>query len=105
MRLMFAHTATIRRNAALGTNGRHQMADVHTNVPCLALPMNNTAAVENGFEVGRAYDLYFEDGTDVKPGDKAVISTGITITIGVVQPFVGLAFVSHVKTMGEQEVA
>jgi hypothetical protein len=70
---LLEHTCTIKRNAAIGTNGRYQVEDLATGVACLKLPMNTTTAIQNEFSLGRAYDIYFADGQDVKPGDKIII--------------------------------
>jgi hypothetical protein len=43
--LLLEHTCTIKRNAAVGINGRRQLADLYTAVPCLALPMGLSTAV------------------------------------------------------------
>ena len=102
--MLFEHTATIQRNAAVGTNGRRQFQDLYTGIPCLALPMGLSTAISNGFSLGRAYDVYFGEGQDVKAGDKLIID-GQSYTVKGVQSFKVLAPVSHVRALCEQEVS
>ena len=102
--MLLDHTCDIARTQAVGTNGRRQMASLYTGIPCLALPMNNTTAIQNQFSIGRAYDFYFADRQDVKNGDKLTWN-GSTFIVKVVQPFTGLAFGSHIRTMCEQEIS
>jgi hypothetical protein len=101
--LLLEHTCTIKRNVAVGTNGRYQMQDLATNVACLRLPMNVQTAIQNEFSLGRAYDIYFADTQDVKPGDKIIIS-GDSHIVKAVQPY-QLPLVGHVRALCEQEVS
>lgn len=103
---MFAleHTCDIRRMAAVGTNGRKQLASLYTAVPSLFLPMSPKATIANNFSMGRGYDVYFDDGQDVKVGDELVYA-GNTYKVGGVQRFAGLPMVSHVHVAAEQEVS
>ena len=101
--MLLEHTCTIRRNVAVGTNGRRQVADLHTDVPCLALPMGLSTAVSNGFSLGKAYDVFFAEGQDVKAGDKLVVGSN-SYTVKGVQVYM-LPLVGHVRALCEQEVS
>jgi hypothetical protein len=101
--LLLEHTCTIRRNAAVGTNGRQQLSDLYTAVPCLALPMGLSTAVSNGFSLGKAYDVFFADGQDVKPGDKLIIE-GDSYLVKGIQPF-KVPTVGHVRALCLQEAS
>ncbi len=101
--LLLQHTCNINRDAAVGTNGRTAKQALYTAVSCLVLPMNSNTAIQNKFELGRAYDIYFADGQDVKPGDQLVYN-GSNFMVKVVQPY-AVAYVGHVKTLCQQEVS
>ncbi len=101
--MLLNSTCTINRDAAVGTNGRTAKATLYTGVSCLAIPMNSNTAIQNKFEIGRGYDIYFADGQDVKPGDQIVYG-GSNFMVKAVQPF-NAPPVSHVRTMCQQEIA
>ncbi len=84
--LMLDHLCDVSRSAAVGTNGRSALTALYTAVQCLVLPMNTHTAIENKFSIGRAYDIYFASGQDIKPGDQ-LVSNGRTFVVKVVQPF------------------
>lgn len=100
---MLEHICDIKRDSAVGTNGRTSKQTVYTAVSCLVLPMNTNTAIQNKFELGRAYDIYFADGQDVKPGDQLVYN-GSNFMVKVVQPF-AVPNVAHVRTMCQQEIS
>jgi hypothetical protein len=101
--MLLEHTCTIRRNTAVGTNGRRTMADLATSVPCLALPMALSTAVSNGFSLGKAYDVYFEPDQDVRPGDKLLIGSD-DYTVKGVQNF-NVPVVGHKRALCVQGVS
>jgi hypothetical protein len=69
--LVFKHYCGIKRDAALGTNGRMTKQTISTANKCLFLPMPSRAEIENNFSVGTAYDVFFPDPAhDVKTGDQ-----------------------------------
>jgi hypothetical protein len=101
--VLLEHTCTIRRPAAVGTNGRKAMTDLYTSVSCLLLPMSDQTSIRHNFTLGRAYDVYFEDGQDVKVGDQIVVD-GNKYAIRSVQPY-RVPVVGHVRAAAEQEVS
>ena len=101
--MLLEHTCTIKRNVPVGTNGRYQMATLATDVDCLSLPMNASTTIQNGFSLGRAYDIYFGEGQDVKPGDKIVVGSDSHV-VRAVQDY-KLPLVGHVRALCEQEVS
>jgi hypothetical protein len=101
--MLLEHTCDIKRNAAVGTNGRRQLSDLYTDVSCLALPMGLSTAISNGFSLGKAYDVFFAAGQDVKPGDKLIID-GADYTVKGVQPF-NVPTVGHVRALCVQEIS
>lgn len=87
-RRLFPHLCSIRRNVAVGTNGRHEMQPVSDNVACNLIPMSSRHAMDSGFTVGLAYDAYFPGHlADVKTGDQLVWQ-GETFNVRVVNMFV-----------------
>lgn len=100
--LLLSHTCTISRNTALGTNGRHALAEVATVVSCLAIPMNAQTTIQNGFELGRGYDFYLNMGQDVRVGDKLTWN-GDTYVVSARQVY-DLPMVQHIHVAAQQEV-
>lgn len=100
-------TATINRMQAVGTNGRRQMAQKYTNVPCNLQPFSSTTAgsillTELKFSLGQAYNAYFNTGQDVRQGDELVIG-GNTYVVKLVQPWSG-GPASYVSAMVELQI-
>ena len=58
--MLLRHYCTIKRQAAVGTNGRKQLSTLASNVRCLILPMSPQTAVENQFTPTKAHDAYFD---------------------------------------------
>lgn len=102
--LLLLHTCDVARNQAVGTNGRKQFSSLYATVPSLFLPMSAQAAIQNGFSVGFAWDIYFNDGIDVQIGDKLTYS-GQTYIVRGRQPYAGLPIVSHLRITAETEHA
>lgn len=85
--MIFRHTCDVKRNAPVGTNGRHQKQILATGKKCLLIPMASRYEIENGFTVGSAYDAYFPDpATDVKSGDQ-LIWNGDTYNVRAARPY------------------
>lgn len=77
MSRLFPHRASIKRSQAIGTNGRRQQVILATDAVCLFVPMASRAEIENGYEIGTGYDVYFKGtGQDVKTGDQLVWDGG-----------------------------
>jgi len=104
MQPLLVHNCDIARNQPVGTNGRRSFVTLTTAVQCLFLPMTAQAAVQNGFSVGFAWDIYFLDGTDVKIGDR-LTQNGQTYIIRGKQPYLNMPFVSHLHMTAETEHA
>lgn len=100
--LMLIHRCDISRNTAVGTNGRHAMQSRYTAIECLAIPMPAQTSIQNGFELGRGYDIYFHNGQDVKVGDKLTWN-GDTYVVSAIQRYL-LPMVEHIHAMCKQEV-
>lgn len=102
--LLLNHTCDVARNQAVGTNGRKQYVTIASNVPSLFLPMSRQAAVQNQFDIGNSWDIYFDDGTDVQVGDRLTFN-GTKYLVAGRQPFTGLGIVSHLHVMAQTEKA
>lgn len=101
--MMLEHSCDISRNQPLGTNGRYQMAQLATAVPCLFLPVGSRIAVEQGFTIGRDYEVFFDSGADVKVGDK-LARDGKSYIVSYVQTY-ETAYAGHVHIFAKQEPA
>lgn len=101
--LLLEHTADIRRSKAVGTNGRSQVQTLYSAVSCFIMPMNHKTIIEHHFSLGLAYEVYFDAGQDVQPGDQ-LISGGKTYTVKAVENY-NVGLVGHVHCYCEQEIA
>ncbi len=102
--MILLHTCDLARNEPVGTNGRRAFTTIQTSIGCTFIPMGAKAAIANKYSVGNAWDFYFADGTDVRPGDRLTRS-GVSYIVGGVEPFSGFPGVSHVHATGETEHA
>jgi hypothetical protein len=98
------HTCNVARNVAVGTNGRKSYQALSNGLPCLFLPMSAYSAVQNGYTVGSAFNVYFNDGTDVQVGDKLTYNGQSYIVRGR-EVFTGIPVVSHIKVTAVTENA
>jgi hypothetical protein len=100
--LLLEHTAAQQRQTKIAGQGESTALQTVSNaVACLCLPMDDRAAVQQGFTVGQAYDVFFADGQDIKKGDRLTVN-GLVLYVSGVQRFVGLgADVNHVKALCE----
>jgi hypothetical protein len=100
--LLLEHRCDIARDTAVGTNGRRQMQTVHTAVPCLATPMVGTATAQNGFDLGKAYDFYFDLTADVKVKDRLTCG-GTDYTVSSVLLY-NVPRVGHLHVLAQMEI-
>jgi len=101
--MLFEHLCDVWRNAAVGTNGRKAVSLHESDVSCLLLPMATRTAIEQGWNIGRAYDAFFPTGTDVKTGDQ-LKRDGETYTVSAVRKY-ETAYSAHIHALCQQEVA
>lgn len=102
--LNLEHTCSTRRNVPVGTNGRHEVQDHLNDIRCLFLPLTTRATVENGFSLGRGYEVFFDTATDVKPGDR-LTRNGLSYTVRHVQNFDTNPIIAHLHAYAEQDVS
>lgn len=100
---MLEHTCTISRAQDIGTNGRKQMASLAADVACLFLPVGAQTAIDQGFSLGKDYDVFFAPGTDVKVGDK-LSRNSKNYLVSYIQDF-DTAFAGHMHVLARQEAA
>jgi hypothetical protein len=98
------HTCSTSRVQTLGTNGRKTMAAYLSSVPCLFLPMSNFSQIQNNFDIGTGWNVYFNDGTDVQVGDKLTFG-GSSYLVRGSKAYTGLPMVSHLEIAAVSENA
>lgn len=101
---MLEHTCDIYRMASTGQGISKASQLFATNIPCLALPMDNQSSIQNNFDYGQGYTVYFDDGTVILKGDKLQVGA-LTLIVQGVKVFSGLIDVSHVEVMAQREDA
>lgn len=101
--LQLEHTCDVWRNAAVGTNGRKQVAELYTNVSCLLLPLRAETEVRLGWQLGRGYNAFFDIDSDVKTGDQ-LRRDGQVYTVSSVQTF-DTELLPHLEAMCQREVS
>lgn len=100
--LLLSHSCDIYRNQAIGTNGRRGLQKLYSAVDTLAIPMDAKTSIQNGFELGRGYDFFFDSSQDVKVGDKLTWS-GDDYTVSAVQRY-ATPLADHTHVLAKQEV-
>lgn len=73
---LLKHLATINRNQAVGTNGRHAQGPIASGVRCTFIPMSGRTEIENQYQIGTGFDVYFPIAQDVKTGDQLLWNGG-----------------------------
>jgi hypothetical protein len=101
--LQLLHTCDIARNAKDSGSHTRTLQTRYQAVQSLFLPQSAQTTISNGFELGRAYDVYFSAGQDVKVGD-VLSRNGQTYSVKAVQPY-EVPIVGHVHVMAEQEAS
>lgn len=101
---LYPHTCNVKRGQAVGTNGRYSKAVIHTDLACLFTPMSSQVEIQNGFEPGRGWDVYFQDtATDIKTGDQLVYN-GQSFNVSAVRSY-DVPRVGHLHCQVSQEIA
>jgi hypothetical protein len=68
---MYPHSCQVKRDVAVGTNGRHKKQLLSSSNRCLFIPMASRSEIENDYSIGSGYDVYFANPTaDIKAGDQ-----------------------------------
>lgn len=99
---MLPNTSKISRMASDGTVNGQSMQPLYENVACLIMPMNHTTAIEQKISLGRAFNIHYQVGQDVSPGDQ-ITSNGQIYDVKAVRSY-SVPFVNHVLCLTEQEV-
>jgi hypothetical protein len=99
------HTCSTQRQKPIAgsTNGRKTFVPYLSTVACLFLPMSPQATIQNGFDIGTGWSVFFDDGTDVQVGDKLVFNSNSYLIKGPPRPFTGLPLVSHIEVSAVTE--
>jgi hypothetical protein len=98
------HICTTERNQSVGTNGRKGYQAHLTGVHCLFLPMSSYSAIQNGYTVGRTFDVFFDEGTDIQVNDRLSWNSGTYLVKGA-ELFAALPIVAHLKVTAVTENA
>lgn len=101
--LLLNHSCDIWRTVAVGTNGRSEMQELHTDVRCLVLPMGANATIQNDLQIGRAYEVSFAPDADIQVGDR-IMWNGSRLSVKYVRDYRNTPPVSHFEAVCEQEV-
>lgn len=98
---LMKHACDVRRDAAVGTNGRRSKQVIATAVKCTFIPMPSRAEIENDYTVGSGYDVFFQMDADVKTGDQLVWS-GQTYNVRAVREYL-FKRVGHIHVLATRE--
>ena len=102
MSLLFPHSATLKRDTAVGTNGRKTNQNVGTVGEILFVPMPSRREVEAGWSVGSGYDIYVKDqDADIRTGDQ-LIYDGATYNVRAANKY-DVEVVGHLHVLATRE--
>jgi hypothetical protein len=99
---LFYHTVDVQRMATTGQGISKEMTPLYTGIQCNVQPADNQTAIDNGWNFGQAYNVFFDDGTDIKKGDK-ILFGGMVLIVQGTKPFTGLPRLSHVEVLCQKE--
>ena len=101
---LLVHTCEIwRREAIEGKGMSSTWVNKHKGVKCLVLPSTPSNTLNPNLVVGKDYNAYFEPNTDVREGDKLVVSTSITVLVKGKADYADVPNVSHIELACETE--
>jgi hypothetical protein len=63
--------------------------------------MDAQTAVQSGFSIGKAWEVYFDSGQDIKSGDQLLVN-GRKLNVTGIQPF-ETPLVGHVRALCSEE--
>ena len=90
------HVCTVERKQKI--EGKGQSASYQalaTGVACFAIPVDPKDTIQSNLTVGKDYNVYFDNGADIKERDKITVN-GLTLYINGVAPMLG-GDVSHLE--------
>ncbi len=99
---LLEHTCDVSRNQTNGTNGRRSLQTLASGIRCLALPMAAPTATRNGFDIGKAYDFYFDKSADIRVKDQLAYA-GNTFTVSAVSLY-DVPVVGYLHAMAKMEI-
>lgn len=103
---LLVHTCEIQRKQKIEGKGLSaRWTSIATDVKCLVLPSTPNDTLNTNLAVGKDYNAYFEADTDVKEGDKLLVSTGVTVLVKGIASYKDVPNVSHIEAMCETEGA
>ena len=100
---LLTHTCDIKRRVKVGAGLSSRWETIKTGVKCLVLPATPNNTLNPNLIVGKDYNAYFEASTDVREGDKLVVSTGLIVLVKGIASYVGVPNVSHIEASCETE--
>lgn len=100
--IQLTHVCDTYRMTATGEGISKVMQVNLTDVRCLALPMSNQSTVQNGWDWGQGYDVYFNSGVDIKKGDKLQVGS-LTLIVQGIKDYSNTPPVSHLQAACQRE--
>lgn len=95
---LLVHKADIYRKEKVEGKGlTATFVKKYENVKCFIEPAQVGDTLNQNITIGKDYNAYFDDGTDVKQGDKLVTSTGLTLLISGVAYYTDIPRVAHIE--------
>ena len=94
---LLEHTAQIMRKVATGQGQVKAYLPVASGIPCLAVPLSPDKSLSQGLTVGSIYTVVFNDGADVKEGDKLLVSNGLSLYVSGVANYNQIGNVGHIE--------
>jgi len=98
---LLEHTAQIMRKVATGQGQVKAYLPVSSGVLCLAVPVSADKSLSQGLTVGNNYTVYFDEGADVKEGDKLLISNGLSLYVSGIANYNQIGSVGHLEASCE----
>lgn len=98
---LLQHTAQVMRKTETGQGQVKAYLPIAVGVPCLAVPISPDKALTQGLTVGNNYTVTFDEGADIKEGDKLLVSNGLSLYISGVANYAQIGSVGHIEASCE----
>lgn len=100
------HGVKVFRKQKTGTGLNSEYVELKAFQRCLVMPMDEKASAQNGFEIGKGFNVLFPPDADIKTGDKLEANfNSLVLYVGGVRNYNNMPPVSHLEASCTTEKA
>lgn len=92
------HGVKVSRKQKTGAGLNSEYVELKSFQRCLVVPMDDKASAQNGFDIGKGFNVLFPSSADIKTGDKLEANFGgLVLYVGGVRNYHAMPPVSHLE--------